>query len=113
MKKEEIAPDYQQLYHQLTKRILYGKGESTPEQRQAAFDNAGLAEPLSTLTNKVALEAHKVTDSDIKAVKRTGVSEDQLFELIVCAAVGQASRQYQSGLAALAEAIKEGGAHAS
>jgi len=39
--------------------------------------------------------------------------EDQLFELIICAAVGQASRQYEAGLAALAEAKKEGGSYAS
>jgi len=34
-----------------------------------------------------------------------GLSEDQIFELVVCAAIGQATRQYQSALGALAEAV--------
>ena len=33
-----------------------------------------------------------------------GFTEDQLFELVICAAVGQSTRQYEAGLAALAEA---------
>jgi alkylhydroperoxidase/carboxymuconolactone decarboxylase family protein YurZ len=37
-------------------------------------------------------------------VKESGLSEDEVFELVVCAAVGQAARQYESALAALAEA---------
>lgn len=61
----------------------------------------------------MAYQSYKVTDSDIAAVKATGVTEDQLFELLICGAVGQASRQYQSGLTALAGAIQEGGRHAS
>jgi|SRR6185312_17536901 len=104
---------YDQLYQRLIDSILKGKGESTPEQRQAAFDNAGLPQPIDRLVNKVAHEANKVTDNDIAVAKAAGNSENQLFELIICGAIGQASRQYESGLSALAEAIKEGGGHAS
>jgi len=113
MKTGKNAGSYEQLYHNLLNRILKGKGDSSQEQRQTAFNNTGLLEPLSTLINKVAHHAYKVTDSDINAVKNTAVSEDQLFELIICAAVGQASRQYESGLAALAEVTGKGGQHAS
>ncbi len=105
--------EYKKLYQDLTDRILQGKGQSTPQQRQAAFDNGDLPKPLNTLINKVAHSAYKITDSDIAAAKETGVTEDQLFELIICGAVGQASRQYQSGLAALGEAINKGDYHAS
>ena len=105
--------EYKQLYQRLIDRILHGKGESEPQQRQAAFDNTGLSQPLNTLIDKVAYRAYQVTDSDIASVKQPGLTEDQLFELIICGAVGQASRQYQSGLAALAEATEEGGSHAS
>jgi len=113
MKTGKNAAGYEQLYHGLLNRILKGKGFSPQEQRQAAFNNADLPQPLSVLIDKVARHAYKVTDSDIDAVKSTGVSEDQLFELIVCAATGQASRQYESGLAVLAEVIKKGDRHAS
>jgi alkylhydroperoxidase family enzyme len=84
-------------------------------QRRAAFDNAGLDAPLSTLIDKVAMQAYKVTDEEIAAVKASGLSEDQIYELVVCAAVGQATRQYDTALAALAEATAGKGSceHAS
>jgi alkylhydroperoxidase/carboxymuconolactone decarboxylase family protein YurZ len=40
----------------------------------------------------------------VAAVLAAGLSEDQLFEIMVCAAIGQAHRQYTSALAALAAA---------
>jgi hypothetical protein len=76
----------------LVARILEGDGKASPAQRRAAFDNAGLAEPLRTLIDKVAKRAHQVTDADIAAARALGISEDQIFELVVCAAIGQATR---------------------
>jgi hypothetical protein len=105
--------EYQQLYQSLIDRILKGSGKSTHEQRQAAFNNAELPTPLNALIEKVAFNSCKMTDEDITAAKSADYSEDQLFELIICSAVGQASRQYLNGLAALAEVAKEGGSHAS
>src|SRR5262249_11823564 len=86
-------------------RILEGDGQTSRSQRRAAFDNAELAEPLRTLINKVATRATQITDEDIAAVKASGLSEDQVFELVVCAAVGQSTRQYETALAALDEAL--------
>jgi hypothetical protein len=88
-------------------RILEGDGEAPQAQRRAAFDNAGLPEPLSTLINKVAKHAHAVTDEDIARVRTAGLSEDQIFEIVVCAAIGQATRQYETALAALDAATKK------
>lgn len=88
----------------LVVRVLEGDGRAPRDQRQAAFDNAGLNEPLHTLINKVAEQPAQVTDQDIAAVKASGLAEDEIFELVVCAAVGQATRQYETALGALAEA---------
>jgi hypothetical protein len=88
-------------HNRLITRILEGDGMATPAQRRAAFDNDRLDEPLRSLVNKVARYAYRVTDEDITAVKTAGFSEDQIFELIVCAALGQSTRQYESALAAL------------
>jgi hypothetical protein len=82
-------------------RVLEGEGHASPADRRAAFDNGGLAEPLSSLIEKVALHPTRVTDDDIAAVVASGLSEDQVFELVVCAAVGQATRQYETALRAL------------
>ncbi|MBR7830845.1 hypothetical protein KDK95_31365, partial [Actinospica sp. MGRD01-02] len=54
---------------------------------------------------KVVATPALVTDADFAAGRAAGLSEDQLFEVVVCAAVGQATRQYEAGLAALDEAL--------
>jgi alkylhydroperoxidase family enzyme len=47
----------------------------------------------------------QVTDADFATAMEAGFTDDQLFELVICAAVGRSTRQYDAGLAALAEAI--------
>ena len=91
----------------LLARIIEGDGTASHAQRRAAFDNAGLSAPLNTLIDKTARHAYKVTDEDIAAARDSGLSEDQIFEIVVCAAVGAATRQYDSALAALDVATKE------
>jgi hypothetical protein len=103
--------DITQARKALVARILEGEGRASHVQRRAAFDNAGLAEPLRTLIDKVAKYASTVTDDDIAAARASGLSEDQIFEIVVCAAIGQATRQYETGLAAL-EAATETSEHA-
>jgi hypothetical protein len=85
----------------LASRILEGAGEASPSDRRAAFNNSGLAEPLGALVDKVARRAYRVTDEDITAARVSGLNEDQIFEIVVCAAIGQATRQYDTALAAL------------
>lgn len=97
-----------QAHETLVTRILEGEGKASRAQRRAAFENAGFAEPLNTLIDKVAKQAYQVTDEDIVAVRASGLSEDQIFEMVVCGAIGQASRQYDKALAALKAAMEEG-----
>ena len=101
--------DITPLHRALVARVLGSDGTAPPELRRAAFDNADLAEPMRTLIEKVACHADRVTDEDFTAVRTAGVSEDQIFEIVVCAAIGQASRQYDTALAALAGATGEKG----
>jgi hypothetical protein len=93
--------DIGQARRALVRRILEGDGKAPPSERTAAFNNSGLAEPAGTLIDKVARHAYRVTDEDIAAARASGLSEDQVFEIVVCAAVGQASRQYDAAMAAL------------
>ena len=93
--------DIRQARKALTSRILDGDGWASRPDRRAAFHNIGLAEPLGTLVDKVAKAAYTITEEDVVSVKASGLSEDEVFELIVCAAIGQASRQYDSALVAL------------
>jgi len=93
----------------LARRILEGEGEASRAQRRAAFDNSGLPEPLRTLIDKVTRSAHRVTDEDMAAVRRSGLREDEIFELVVCGAVGQASRRYDAARLALDAATGKDG----
>jgi hypothetical protein len=88
-------------------RILEGEGKASPAQRRAAFGAESIAGPLGVLVEKVATRAHQIGDEDIAAVRNAGLSEDEVFELVVCAAVGQATRQYETARAALAAALKK------
>ena len=62
---------------------------------------------MNTLIDKVVKQAYRVTDGDIAAAKASGLSEDQIFEIIVCAAIGQAGRQHDTALAALEAATNK------
>jgi alkylhydroperoxidase family enzyme len=99
--------DIKQARRALVARILEGEGKASHAQRRAAFDNAGHTDPLSTLIDKVAWHPSKVTDEDIAAARTSGLSEDQIFEIVICAAIGQATRQYDTALAALKAATEK------
>lgn len=95
-------------YRALVERVLNGEGTAPSEQRARVFAGEGLSPPLDALITKVADTPAQVTEEDVAAAKASGCTEDQLFELVVCAAVGQSTRLYEAGLAALAEATAEG-----
>ena len=98
----------QEARRALVARILEGEGTAAPSQRRAAFANEGLEEPLQTLVRKVAERAHSVSDEDVARALQAGLSEDQVFELVICSAVGQATRQFESAFRALEAATAKG-----
>jgi alkylhydroperoxidase family enzyme len=98
--------DITSLHESLVAQVLEGEGRASSDIRRAAFDNEGLAEPIGQFVEKVAHQPRTVTAADIATLRETGLTEDQIYEIVVCAAVGQATRQYQNGLAALRAAIE-------
>jgi hypothetical protein len=108
---ESAVPDEDQkraTHQALVDRVLNGAGRASAEQRARAFNNADVPPPLDALVGKIATRPTQVTDADFAAAKASGFSEDQLFELVISAAVGQSARLYEAGLAALAEATANG-----
>ena len=100
--------DKKRAAHQvLVTRVLEGDGRASRAARRAAFDDAGLTQPLRTLIDKVAKRPTQVTNEDVATVEASGLSEDQIFELVICAAVGQATRQYETALEVLTEAVAD------
>jgi hypothetical protein len=98
--------DIKQARQTVLDTVLGPNGKSTQAARKAAFANTDVPAPVRALVEKVAKHAYKVVDEDIAAAKAQGMTEDELFELVVCAAIGQASRQYEGALAALAKATE-------
>ena len=82
-------------------RAVRGEGAASTGDRRAAFENRDVDVRARNLVDKVARSAWKVTAADVDAVTAAGMSEDQVFELVVCAALGQATRQIDTALAAL------------
>ncbi|WP_258081026.1 hypothetical protein [Nocardia nova] len=103
-----MAQDKGAIFRALVERIRDGEGSTPREQRAQAFGNAG-PPPLRELVDKVATHPTEVTDADFAAARASGFGEDELVELVIAAAVGQSARQYDAGLAALAEATGERG----
>jgi hypothetical protein len=104
---EGAVPDEdkkQAAHRALVDRVLHGAGQASAGLRACAFGNADLPAPLQALIGEVVTSPAHVTDADFAAAMAAGFSEDQLFELVIAAAVGQSARLYAAGLAALAEA---------
>jgi hypothetical protein len=85
----------------LVMRLLEGDGQAAKGLRRAAFDARDLPEPLATLAHKIGTRPTEIGDEDIAAGRAAGLTEDQLFEVVVCAAVGHAIRQHDAALAAV------------
>jgi hypothetical protein len=86
--------DKRSIHRGLVDRILHGPGRAPTEERAQAFANANHPEPLRGLLDKVATRSAQVTDTDFDTALGAGFTDDQLFELVSCAAVGEATRQY-------------------
>lgn len=65
---------------------------------------AELPRELSRYVDTIALHAYKVSDADVEMLKSAGYSEDEVFELTLCAALGAALGRYERGVAALDQA---------
>ncbi len=79
--------------------VLEGPGQVEASIRQ----QVALAQPppeLAALVQKIRDHAYRVTDADVEAL-RARYSDDQLFELIVAAALGAAEHRLRRALAVL------------
>lgn len=85
--------------------VLHIPGATDVDERQAAYDGVGLEGVLATYVRKVHESPHRITDSDVAALKAAGYSEEAIFEITVAAAVGAARSRLDAGLRALREAI--------
>jgi alkylhydroperoxidase family enzyme len=71
------------------------------ELREAAQPDGAAPEAMAAYVDKVWRNAQTVTDADVEALKAAGLSEDEIFEQTVAAAVEAGLERLDAGLAAL------------
>lgn len=96
----------------LVNRIVAGPGRASVDARRAAFDGQAYDPRTDALVARVAQHAWTVGDADVAQPLTSGLGEDHVFEVVVCAAVGQSTRQLETALAAL-DAATSGVEHPS
>ena len=90
--------DLERLQKAAIARAVEGDGKASRSDREAAFAGTS-GDPLLA---KVAEHAYEVTAEDVATAKQQR-SEDEIFELAVCAAYGKASPQLAAALAVIDE----------
>jgi hypothetical protein len=83
--------------------VINGPGVSDAGIRRAAADGTGVPADLQPLVDKIHRHAYKVTDEDM-ARAQAKYGDDQMFEIVVSAALGASRRRLLAGLEALDEA---------
>ena len=98
-----ILDPHAALRDRVLQSVLEGVGESDPSLRRAAAEGMGLSADLQALVDKIHRHAYQVTDDDVARLQRT-YGDDQMFEIIVSAALGASRQRLFAGLEALDDA---------
>ena len=98
-----IADPHATLRDEVLNRVLHGPGESEPAIRNAVADGRSAPAELHVLVDKIHRHAYKVTDEDIRRLQAK-YGDDQMFEIVVSAALGASRNRLLAGLKALDEA---------
>jgi alkylhydroperoxidase family enzyme len=93
---------YTERIKHLSQAVLSGPGQLDATLRQAAASSGTVPAELESYVQKVTRSAYRVTDEDVAALLQAGYSEDQIFELTVCIALGAGLARLKAGQAALA-----------
>ncbi len=80
---------------------LFWRAQLPPATETSANERDGVPELLGKFVDKVARTAYKVTDADINALIEAGYSEEQVFEAIICTAVGAGMLRMDLGVKAM------------
>jgi alkylhydroperoxidase family enzyme len=91
------------LRDRVLQSVLQGAGESDPAIRRAAAEGSGLPADLQALVDKIHRHAYRVTDEDMARL-RARYDDDQMFEIVVSAALGASWKRLLAGLEALEDA---------
>lgn len=63
-----------------------------------------IPDPLREFVQRVGARPSSVDTSDLEALRRMGMAEEAIFELVICAALGAAQRRMAAGIVAVGAA---------
>ncbi|PCC73842.1 hypothetical protein SAMN02745121_06239 [Nannocystis exedens] len=87
--------------------ILTRDGATDRATRRRAYEGEGSPGAIAEYVATVQRNADRVDDDMMAAVRQAGLDDDAIFELTVATAVGEATRQFEAGMAALVAALAE------
>jgi alkylhydroperoxidase family enzyme len=87
----------------LVDAVLEGEGSVDRTVRHAAFQRTGVPAALSSLVDNVRDCAYRVTDEDLDHLRASGYRDDQIFEVLVAAALGAGWVRLEQAMQALRE----------
>lgn len=86
-----------------TRARLYARAVALARRQDAPE----IPDDMQAFADKVALWAYKTLDREIDALRQAGRSDDAIFELTICTALGAGAARQVAGLSALEEALGE------
>jgi hypothetical protein len=92
---------HRQRVEDFRRAVLESEGELAPRVRRKIYAAEPVEGPLDPFVDKVRRRAHAVTDEDVAALRRAGLSEDHIFEASVAAALGAGLSRLDRALDAL------------
>ena len=72
--------------------------ESIDQLRAVVAATPAAPASMASYLTKVRERAYTVTDSDVEALKASGLTEDEIFEQTVAAAIGQGLRRLDKAM---------------
>jgi hypothetical protein len=85
----------------LRRAVFESPGSSEPAVRAAAGTGGELPDPVSSYATLVRDQSYRITDSDLARLSAAGLSDDDIFEVTVAAAVGAALQRLDAGMRAV------------
>ena len=96
---------YSEKLRRIEHRLIAGPGHLDQQIRRSVVEGGESGDDiLDNYVDKVRHHAYKIVDGDIEALKAAGWSEDQIYELSICAAFGAAKHRLDVGLRAIEQA---------
>jgi alkylhydroperoxidase family enzyme len=85
----------------LREAVLASPAATSVETRRAAFDGTAVDADVAAYVSTVQQHAYRVTDAQVSALRSQGLSDDEIFEITLAAALGAAEQRLDAGLAVL------------